>query len=91
MITFDEARQIVKDALGPEWTWGTLHVPRKGYEDADGYLMTVGAREWLVDGDPHFQRWDAPLTFVDKHTGAITYGDMLTDNRVPHMTPVGGR
>lgn len=60
----------------PRWTLpGTFTVLPTGYEDEAAWLVVVGAREWLVDGQADLMEWDAPAILVDKITGRI---DRLT-------------
>jgi hypothetical protein len=73
MLTFAEARALVAAELAPGWPsrLGTFHVRPTGYEDDRAWLVVVGAREWLVDGDEDFVVFDAPAILVDKRTGRI--------------------
>lgn len=78
-VTFEEARQIVDDALRPEWARnyepgdGTFMVAESGFENATHYLVIVGAREFLIGDDESFIRMDPPSLFVNKQTGELTY------------------
>ncbi len=93
MVTFAEAREIVRGQLESHWTpgSGTLYVAQDGFEDADYWLVRAGAREALVDGDPRFDIYDCCELVVGKESGRFgllhlpLYGD-----RLARMTPVSG-
>lgn len=71
MLTFDQARKIAERKIAPRWDpqHGTMFANTTGYEDADGYAVTVGAEEWLVDQDPNYIMADGILVLVERDTG----------------------
>lgn len=73
MVSFADARRIAAELLAPSWPeqLGSFYVSEDGYEDADAYLMTYGAREWLVGRDERFMDWDTPAVFVRKNDGTL--------------------
>lgn len=73
MYTYEQARDIVAANLGPEWddSAGTFHVATQGYEDPMGYLVPVGAREFLVDGDESKALVNDLAVFVSRWTGEM--------------------
>lgn len=70
-ITFDDARARVRAKVSPGWTNGTLYVSPDGFEDAEGYLVNFGAREWFVDHDHDFADISNTATIVDRLTGYV--------------------
>lgn len=89
-MNYAEARAAVAETLGPRWDApGTFYAAVSGFEDARGYLVPCGAREWLVDRDRAFLVLDDRIVFVDKTTGDITESSyMLEMDRVDRMRPV---
>jgi len=91
MVTFERARVIVEAYEAATWRAdrdGTLYVAPGGYEDAEGYLVIVGARELLVDGDQDYLTLDDRAVTVEKATGEVFELDALRDApRLLAMTP----
>jgi hypothetical protein len=55
-VTYEEAREIVRDFFEPGWTHGTFCLDdRVITENDDLYVFVVGAREFLVDGDESYE------------------------------------
>jgi hypothetical protein len=51
-VTYEEARDIVRDSLAPNWTHGTFCIDDRTITENDElYVFVVGAREFIVDGD----------------------------------------
>lgn len=51
-VTYEEARQIVRQATEPDWRVGTYCLDdRRIVENDDFFVFEVGAREFLVDGN----------------------------------------
>lgn len=72
MVTFDEARELVRHLEKPTWVGpGTYWVGTWGREDADDFHVITGAGEDLIDHDPAFTPREAPVWFVDKTTGQV--------------------
>ena len=90
MITYAEAEAKVAAALGPLWRGpGTFAVGGVAREDAETYLVRVGAAEWINGGDPEFIAVDDSIVLVDKQTGDITESSyMLEMDRIDKMRPV---
>jgi hypothetical protein len=80
-VTFEQARRKVDAALRGTWPKdaGTFIVAPWGFEDAESYLVVYGAREWLIGGDVRLVVLDAPVAFVSKDGGVLTFGSALQD------------
>lgn len=94
MVTFEQARQLVRDLEEPTFAGpGTYMVADWGREDATHFQVVTGAREDLVDHDPAYRPLDAPVWFVDKVTGtvdqAVYLPGNLTAGKLEAMTVVG--
>jgi hypothetical protein len=51
-VTYEEAREIVRARFEPGWTHGTFCLDDRYVTETDEYYaFTIGAREFLVDGD----------------------------------------
>ncbi|MCU1647224.1 MAG: hypothetical protein JWN03_7499 [Nocardia sp.] len=51
-VTYEQARQSIRDVLAPEWRWGTFCLDdRTIVENDEVFVFNVGARELLVDRD----------------------------------------
>lgn len=54
-IGFDQAVELVRRDLGPRWRHGTFCIDDREIVETDDYfVVVVGAREFLVDGDREF-------------------------------------
>jgi hypothetical protein len=54
-VTYEEARDIVVREVGPTWQLGTFCLDdRQIVENDEVYVFSVGAREYLVDGDINY-------------------------------------
>jgi len=73
VITFLEAMLITQGDVEGEWEQGTLHILPAGLEDKTHYVVSFGAREWIVDGNPAFMFGDIPLAFVNKEDGECIF------------------
>jgi hypothetical protein len=71
MVTFEEARAIVAEQIGLNWTGGTFMVADEGAENTTHWVVTVGAREFLVDHDVAFMLVPGGPVTVDKESGEI--------------------
>jgi hypothetical protein len=90
MITYAEALEAVELLVGFDWQEaGTFYADPAGYEDAKGYLVPIGAREWLVERKRDFIVHDDRVIFVAKDDGEITESSyMLEMARIDRMRPV---
>ena len=72
MLTLDEARAAFDRyaAREPLLVEGTLYV-KEWYEDDSDFLPVWGAREFYVDNDHSYARWDLRVVFIDKRTGEV--------------------
>jgi hypothetical protein len=51
-VSYEEAREIIRSRFEPGWTHGTFCLDdRYITENDEFYVFSVGAREYLVDGD----------------------------------------
>lgn len=91
MVSPSEARQLLVAyfAEHPPAISGELYIDPEWHEDADDYLPTWGSREFFVDGDASYGRWDNSAIFIDKRTGEVR-SDLHTPNfdKIRAMTPV---
>jgi hypothetical protein len=85
VITFTEAKAIVRAAEESTWTLGTYVIELDGWEDASHYLVVRGAAEAMGDNpDPNFIVVPGLVPLIDKQTGEIEYV-------VPHLPEVVAR
>ena len=71
-VTYEQARDIVRQELQPDWTRGTFCVDDRAiFENDEMYVFNVGAREWFVDGDPAFRIRAGVLPVVYKEDGRL--------------------
>jgi hypothetical protein len=74
VITFAEAKAIVRAAEESIWTVGTYQIEDEGWEGATHYLVVRGAAEAVGDNpDPNFIIVPGLVPLVDKQTGEIEY------------------
>lgn len=91
MLTFDDARRVLEAHFRehPPAISGTLYIAPEGFEDDTHYMPVWGAREYLVDKQEPFARWDNRVLFVDKQTGEISEQlHTLALDKVRAMRPV---
>lgn len=67
---------------------GTYHVAEEGLVDADGWVLTTGARELLVDGDQEFAEFDQPMVTVDRDGLAREVAYLDIADRIDGMTAI---
>lgn len=72
-VTFEEARQLVDDALRPGWNVGTFWVAPYGYEHDQYICVVYGSAEWMVGGDKAFARPNDTHIFVNKSDGKLRW------------------
>lgn len=92
MISFEDAREIVRAALLPEWSdpEGTFFVADWGSENEQYYCLAVGAREYLVDNDRSYFIVDNTLNLVEKSTGKyLTVPASENLDLMASLTPIG--
>lgn len=91
MLTFHEAREVVKKAEGGLWAdkHGTFYVSDEGFQDKKHYLVVFGAEEWLIDQDPSYMEMDADIALVSRKDGKLTIATYLDDpDRFDAMRPI---
>lgn len=89
MDTFKQARKAALEVERKTWGKGdgTLYAEKAGLEDERGWVVFVGAREWLRDGDDRFARLDDRVVEVDKTTGKVSALSAIFDaDRIAAMT-----
>jgi hypothetical protein len=66
-LTYEHAREIVRQACEPGWTLGTFCIDDRMIVENDTiYAFSVGPREWIVDGDERYAVEGAvPVVFKD--------------------------
>jgi hypothetical protein len=85
------SKLIIRSSHATQDDWdgpGTYFVSPDGYEDAQAFLVTVGAKEALIDGDTDYVVLGDPLILVDKLTGTVSFLSELDHERIDNMTPV---
>jgi hypothetical protein len=72
-ITFDEARTITIAQYYSEWDDIAIEpaVAEVGYENENEWLMIVGARQFIIEGDRDYQIFDDGAYIVNKRTGQL--------------------
>lgn len=91
MVTFDDAREIVRAALADTWNDGELVTSRYGMTDDAGYCVDYGRREWIDDAEFAHMPLELPLAFVAKADGALTFAVYLkAQARIRAMRPITG-
>lgn len=69
MITYEQARDLVRQLFEPDWTDGTFHLDdRTVLENDELYVFRIGPRELLVDGDLSYARYGGAVPAVVKAT-----------------------
>jgi hypothetical protein len=72
MMTYEQAREIVREAFEPGWRDGTFCLDdRTIVEDDISYVFAVGPRELLIDGDVSYARFGGGVPAVMKANGAL--------------------
>jgi hypothetical protein len=66
VITFADAKAIVRAAEESTWTLGTYMIEADGWEDATHYLVVRGAAE--ADINPNMVELDQDVPLVNKQT-----------------------
>lgn len=70
-VTYEQARELVRKKFEPGWSHGTFCLDdRQIVENDEFYVINVGAREHLVDGDRSYAIVGG-VTIVYKETGKI--------------------
>ncbi|MCX4784114.1 MULTISPECIES: hypothetical protein [unclassified Streptomyces] len=71
-ITYEQARDLVRDRLQPTWAPGTFCIDdRKIVENPEMFVFEVGAREFLKDQDPTYASTLGGVNVVYKTDGRI--------------------
>lgn len=73
VISFAEAKTIVRAAEESTWTQGTYQIEDEGFEDATHYLVVRGAAELEETLDPNLVIIPGLVPLVSKATGEIEY------------------
>ena len=93
-LTYRDAVERVREEYAEEWSsrhpGQTFYPYPTGYADADDYLVPVGAREVVVDGEIEVLVMGGdPAVFVDRTTGVVRFESVvLTLAKVHAMEPV---
>jgi hypothetical protein len=87
MITFAEAKKILRAVEEADWTQGTYQIEDEGFQDATHYLVVRGTAE----DDPNLVIVPGLVPLVNKATSEIEYVVAHTEwDRLDAMTPVSG-
>lgn len=91
-MDFEDARAVAWSRKPWWWGgWGTYHVAPWGMADGAGWLLAVGAFEWLWGRETRYRPVPGtPLYFVTV-TGEPSFQRATPDvrYRIHHMSPVG--
>jgi len=72
-VSYEQAREIARDYCQHDWDLGTFCLDdRVIVENDDFYVFSVGAREFLVDGDASYATYDG-VPVVHKHDGRLEW------------------
>ena len=94
-VTYEQARQIVRDHYKPRWDHGTFCLDdREIRENDEFYAFDVGAREFLIDGDFSYATLGSRVPVVykaDGHLGFLYSPEVAMDESItsrpnPHPT-----
>lgn len=92
-VTYEQAREIIRDRLEPGWTLGTFCLDdRNIVENDEFFVFEVGAREFLVDGDGSFEAiGSVPVVYKeDGRVGSLPSVEVAMDDsirRQPNPSP----
>jgi hypothetical protein len=98
-ITYEQAREIVRAKFEPNWNHGTFCLDDRNItETNEVYAFSVGAREYLVDGDdsyaieggmPVVYKADGSLSSLPSVEVALDPTTRITPNPTPtlRLTP----
>lgn len=94
MVTFEQARQIVDDAVRKSYPPGNFYVAAYGWEDDTDFVIVAGTYgDTHTDGDVDDVTMDAPIRVVSKQSGKLRqlYGPdaFAYRNRMVGMSPIG--
>ena len=71
-MTYEQAREIIRAEAEPSWTHGTFCLDdRQIVENDEFFVFSVGAREWLVDGDFSYAHAGG-VPVVSKEDGSVS-------------------
>ncbi|MFI7573361.1 hypothetical protein [Micromonospora sp. NPDC049497] len=77
-VTYEEAREIVRQATEPEWPFGTYCLDdRQITENDERYVFEVGSREYLLDGNLSYAMAGSVPT-VTKSDGTLEWLPSVT-------------
>ena len=80
MVTFDQAREIARDALKDEFDLEhPMYIAEWGAENDEWWEVPVGLKEWLVDFNRDFLIIDSTTYLVNKNTGEFRYAHCVDD------------
>jgi hypothetical protein len=72
MITYEQARDLVRKSFEPEWSDGSFYLDdRTVLENDELYVFRIGPRELLVDGDISYARFGGGVPAVVKANGNL--------------------
>jgi hypothetical protein len=97
VITFDEAREVVAQAIGPDDPEADFEVAPWGWANDEVYVLLAGTHI-AVYGPTSYEEAltlqidDTPALLVNKETGEFTqvYG-LLGEPAAPDLVPIGER
>lgn len=84
-VTYEQAREIVRERFGPGWTHGTFCLDdRRIVENDEFYVFSIGAREFIIDGDFDYMiAGGVPTVYKsDGHVEGRASVDVATDDSI---------
>lgn len=84
-VTYEQAREIIRDRLAPSWTHGTFCLDDRNIVENDEYFVfEVGAREFLVDGDGSYEAiGGVPVVYKeDGRVGSLPSAEVAMDDSI---------
>lgn len=93
MVTYEQARDIVRDRFEPGWPHGTFCLDDRVIRENDEfYVFTIGAREYIIDGDMDYAiAGGVPVVYkADGHIESRPSVAVATDPTIqdrPNPTP----
>lgn len=92
-LTLEQAKLVLLEYLRGIWAGpGELMIAPLAQEDARGFALTAGAKEYFVDDNSEFARVDDTFYFVSKSDGVVTqdsFMDAPAQIRLSAMAYVG--
>jgi hypothetical protein len=92
-VTYEQAREIIRDRLEPGWSHGTFCLDdRSIVENGEFFVFEVGSREFVVDGDGSYEAiGGVPVVYKeDGRVGSLPSAEVALDGSIrrrPNPSP----